>query len=346
MEYILDGTLCETRWILFQKQPLYTLSFFFLLFLFRRSGCQLPLSPFSLVGHGCGSLKRVGYVCQAACPRQGGHEHPIPPIIVHTSSTLYLLQRVTDVMSASRFLLLPAEIKYRVYSFCTPIFAYAEEFNGLSLTCWQVRHEYESEATRVMRQALSDMKRQSTFPAEIRFSEIRTIGDIARIAVLLPVSEYFPRNRGDWSKIDSFDNTKLDPCLAPLYSLYLSRLVFKFYVNTDNFVNWSPEVIPTGLLHDMMDPLNGLPFESDVPPDDDVMVRGFRVDEPVRIRRLEYNWFNSKVTHSSNLNSLVQADAETSNFFLHISRHFQRPLGLVHNWGRQADTLWFDLVYT
>lgn len=108
-------------------------------------------------------------------------------------------------------------------------------------------------------------------------------------------------------------------------------------------MNHAPGVIPTGLLHDLVDPLNGLPFESEVPPDEDVAVREFRVEGEVCVRRVEYRWLESKVVGGGNVNALVQADAETANFFLHVSRWFQKPGGLVGNWGRGADAIWFDL---
>ena len=270
--------------------------------------------------------------------------HPYPTL---PYPTIHTHPHITQsAMPASPFLSLPPELRNRIYALCTPLHAPISDFTGLLLASHQLHREYSTEALKVTAHFLSAIELQwpPTSPP-LRFNELERWRDMDRISVFLPLSAYFPASKLDqWSKIESFDNTALPACIAPLYALHLSCLRFAFYDDkAGTFVNWAPWIIPTGLLHDMMDPLNGLPFDSEVPPDEDVAVREFRVVDPVRVRRVEYRWFESKVAHGSDVNSLVQADAETGNFFLQISRWFQRPLGLVRNWGRGADSIWFDL---
>ncbi|KAF1967842.1 hypothetical protein BU23DRAFT_281643 [Bimuria novae-zelandiae CBS 107.79] len=241
-------------------------------------------------------------------------------------------------MRSQKFSLLPAEIRNRIYAYCTPVHAHPEEFQGLLLASRQIRTEYECEALKVMQQYMDEIKRQWSHTQEIRFAEPKTFGDLAKITVQLPLSLYFPKNRREWSKGESYDRTRLDLCLGPLYSLHVSKLTFSLYDDLGRFVNWSPHAIPSGLLHDMLSPICGLQLPRPIP---DGYLREFRIHDPVHIRKLEYNWGNSKVAHSTNLNSLVEADVETANFFLQNSGRFQEPLGLVQNWGRGADSIWF-----
>lgn len=250
-------------------------------------------------------------------------------------------------MRSSPFLLLPAEIKLRIYGFCTPFYAHPQEFEGLRRASRQIRNEYEDEALKIMLQYLDGIKEQWPYAAKMHLVPPRNFGDLRNITIQLPISLYFPKRSREWSKPDSLRNTKMELCLAPLYSLHISNLAFEFYDDTGTFINWSPWVIPTGLLYDMIDPIGGLhnlPFHSGAPSDADATTRSFQLCDNIHIRRLEYNWRDSKVVaHSINLNSLVQVDAETANFFLHNSGWFQHPIGLVHNWGRGADSIWFDL---
>ncbi|KAF2451871.1 hypothetical protein P171DRAFT_14209 [Karstenula rhodostoma CBS 690.94] len=252
-------------------------------------------------------------------------------------------------MPASPLLLLPAEIRNRIYGFCTPIDAYAEEFKGLLLTSRQLRREYESEALNVMRQFLASIEHQWPPSEAILFSNLSSFNDIKRVTVQLPLSLYFSKSRSEiWSKSDTFHTTAMESCLGTLYTLYLTRLTVTFYDDLATFINWSPWVIPTGLLLDLLNPLIspasclGTGFS----PERALRTSQFyqrTTKQQVRIRELAYNWSKSKVAHMSNLNALVQADVETTNFFLHESCWFQHPKGLVHNWGHGGDSMWFDL---
>ncbi|KAK3209807.1 hypothetical protein GRF29_44g699164 [Pseudopithomyces chartarum] len=186
-------------------------------------------------------------------------------------------------MPPPTFLSLPPELRNRIYALCTPLHAPLPSFTGLLLASPQLHHEYTTEALSAISNFLSAIQSKWPLASPVRFDKFHRWHDIARVTVSLPLSAYFPRSRDDvWSKIESFDETFLPPCLAPLYTLHLSCLRFAFYDDTaGSFVNHAPGVIPTGLLHDLVDPLNGLPFESEVPPDEDVAVREFRVEGEV-----------------------------------------------------------------
>lgn len=252
-------------------------------------------------------------------------------------------------MSTSPLLALPAEIRNRIYGFCTPINGYVEDFKGLLLASRQLRHEYESEALKVLRQFLGSIEHQWPRSVGLQFSKHTSFNDIDKVTVQLPLSLYFPPRSKPWSKSDAFHRTAMESCLGTLYTLYLTRLTVTFYDDLATFINWSPSDIPIGLLSDLLSPLiapasrlgTGLPSGR--------ALRTFQfydAQKPkrqVRIRGLAYNWSNSKVAHMSNLNALVQADVETTNFFLHESQWFQHPRGLVYNWGHDADSIWFDL---
>ncbi|KAK7185216.1 hypothetical protein PSPO01_08733 [Paraphaeosphaeria sporulosa] len=252
-------------------------------------------------------------------------------------------------MSASPLLSLPAEIRNRIYGFCTPIDAYAEEFRGLLLTSRQLRIEYESEALSVMRQSLASIEHQWPHSQRLRFSKLASFNDIDKVTVQLPLSLYFATSKSDLlSKPEIVNTSAMESCLGILYTLHLTRLTFTFHDDLATFINWRPSFIPQRLLHDLLSPL--VPPASNLGTDYHTLRSShtfqFYAQSPkqqVRIRELVYVWSNSKVAHMSNLNELVQADVETTNFFLHESYSFQHPHGLVHNWGHGADSIWFDL---
>ncbi|KAF9739089.1 hypothetical protein PMIN03_007087 [Paraphaeosphaeria minitans] len=252
-------------------------------------------------------------------------------------------------MSASPLLLLPAEIRNRIYGFCTPIDAYPEEFRGLLLVSRQLRHEYESEALNVMRQFLASIEHQWPRSQGLRFSKLASFNDIDKVTVQLPLSLYFATSKSEFLlQPKKFNTSAMESCLWILYTLCLTRLTFTFYDDLATFINWNPALIPQGLLDDLLSPL--VPPASRLGTDYHSMrssptcqFYAQSAKRQVRIRELAYVWSNSKVAHMSNLNALVQADVETTNFFLHESYSFQHPHGLVHNWGHGADSIWFDL---
>jgi hypothetical protein len=251
----------------------------------------------------------------------------------------------TITMSSPPFLSLPAEIRNRIYGLCTPINAHTEEFKGLLLASRQLRREYESEAINVMHQFLASIKHQWPHSEELRFLGPTTFSNIDKLTVQLPLSLYFSMTR---SEERSKPDTKMEPCLGALYTLYLTRLTVAFYPDHATFINWTPWTIPTGLLSDLLNPLMSRASSLDIGFPLGRSLRKFQFHEQspkwqLHIRELAYCWSSSKVAHMSNLNALVQADVETTNFFLHESRWFQHPVGVVHNWGHDADSIWFDL---
>jgi hypothetical protein len=246
-------------------------------------------------------------------------------------------------MSPPPFLSLPAEIRNRIYGLCTPIDAHTENFKGLLLASRQLRREYESEAMNVMHQFLASIQHQWPHSEELRVLGPTSFGNIDKITVQLPLSLYFSMTE-ERSKPD----TKMEDCLGSLYTLYLTRLTVAFYHDRATFINWTPWTIPTGLLFDLLNPLmsHASSLAIGFPPGRSLRAFQFHQQLPkcqVHIRELAYCWSSSKVSHMSNLNALVHADVETTNFFLHESRWFQHPVGLVHNWGHDTDSIWFDL---
>lgn len=252
-------------------------------------------------------------------------------------------------MSSSPFLSLPAEIRNRIYALCTPLHVHTEEFRGLHSASRQLRHEYQHEALLVIHQFLTSIKQQWPHSEDVLFDGPKTLRDMDKITVMLPLSRYFLTSRTG-SPTDTLDyplSTRLEDCLKPLFTLHLTRLTFTFYDDSASFVNWNPSIVPLGLLIDLINPLiipKPVPYEAHM-----LKRRAFQFykdygPQDLHIRELEYNWKSSKVAHaSSDLNALVQADSQTLQHFLQMSGSFQYPGGYVHNWGLGEDSVWLDL---
>jgi len=242
-------------------------------------------------------------------------------------------------MAILEFLALPSELRNKIYSFCTPLDGYVEDFQGLARASRQIRAEYESEAVRVMRVYTCGVEKQGT---HIKFHKIDSFRNMTEMEVALPISLYYP----SWTNVSSLnnvaldayqvDNTRMEQCFAPLFSLYLSRLTFTFYMNKENNHFAAGRVltaIPRGFMLDLTNALVRPSCLESLEDSEPRSIREFRLHRPVRIRELAYKW----VRHAINTAETYHVDMANIQFFLNEEKWFQEPNGLVTNWGYSAN---------
>ncbi|KAF2251093.1 hypothetical protein BU26DRAFT_517821 [Trematosphaeria pertusa] len=237
-------------------------------------------------------------------------------------------------MSKSYCISLPAELRNEIYRLCTPVTAHIDQFSGLLLASKQTKDEYEKEAVKSMRGLLEGIQRQWPHRAQsegLQLSMLSRFRELASITVSLPLTLYYSR------RTDPIHgravHTRLETCLAPLFSLRLSRLTITFYENEAGFLNNCWVDPPQGLLYDLTNILVTEPTR--IPQDGDHydrMRREFHLSQPLRVRRLVFEWVNNEEWDIA-LKCLVKSCH--SGWFLNKGWWWQGPEAktLVTNWG-------------
>lgn len=251
------------------------------------------------------------------------------------------------------FLGLPAEIRNQIYRTCTPFTDYVEEFKGLAQVSKQVRVEYESEAVRAIRQFLGRIEKQWPHAtAKLRIEHPATLQTLDQLTVRLPRSLYYPPTaqvlsmNAEEVKMFQLENTRMEMCLAPLFSLYLSRLTISYYNDGPTPSPADYRTIPLGLLYDMTGILYGAPPNpSSRLMEENRSKRDFRLTRPLHIRRLVYGWDGKKEVLRPNCWSDYHIDRANIQFFLREEHRWAdwNPRTLVTNWGGNGDFVYFEL---
>jgi len=221
-------------------------------------------------------------------------------------------------MSPSSFLPLPAELRNRIYEFCSPVFGYLEEFSGLRCVSKQTRAEYETEAIKTMEKYLGCIKKAWPYPEELRIESPREFSKLSHVTVQLPMSLYFLPH-GDASFHDwlrklrhrNGDELELEACLASLFSLHLSSLTVTYHDDSNGLVRFYHHLAPEGLLRDLTNVLVSeptSPVRGDQHQESEFEQRKqakFRLQGRLRVRRLVYKWCRSGQTaeHVRNVQS-------------------------------------------
>ncbi|PVH93833.1 hypothetical protein DM02DRAFT_619041 [Periconia macrospinosa] len=252
-------------------------------------------------------------------------------------------------MPGIRFTDLPAEVRNAVYGFCTPLTGYMEDFRGLLLASKQVRTEYEHEAINTMTLLFNRTRSEWPHELELRIQNPTKISEVNNIDVRLPASLYDPfLHDHDKQPDDYVPPSQLDPCLSFLFSLHVSQLTIGYYTNegykTPHSILTS-RLVPHGLLTDLSTILTPHQQEKDEPaaPPPPHAFRRFRLQGPLRIRRLRYQWAYPDDTSST---FRVFVERANTQFFLSESKWWQledTPFA-VRNWGSSShDTVFFDI---
>ncbi|KAF2686974.1 hypothetical protein K458DRAFT_429874 [Lentithecium fluviatile CBS 122367] len=256
-------------------------------------------------------------------------------------------------MVTTSFLVLPGEIRNRIYGFCTPVTGYVKEYNGLRFAAKQIRAEYETEALKAMRKYLASIKKEWPHPKELLIISPRNFSGLANVTVQLPISMYYPPHGDESLQVGQSNrrrnDTKMERCLAPLFCLYLSSLTIAYYDDSFGLARYNHSLLPIGLLQDMTNVLvNGrtTPFPSfsnEIRMFEQRKSREFCLDGRLHVRRLIYRWIRSVEIDASEYVS----DVEMRNikFFLMEEWWWQSPRAntLVTNWARKGNSVYFDL---
>ncbi|KAH7355984.1 hypothetical protein BKA66DRAFT_255277 [Pyrenochaeta sp. MPI-SDFR-AT-0127] len=125
------------------------------------------------------------------------------------------------------FLDLPSEIRNWIYGYCTPVNGYAEDYKGLSLSCKQIHSEYQGATLKVMERLLEGLKQNWRYEVRLRLPHSR----LAEVVLELPASVYHQGKSGHYGSqgpVGSL-NPYLEPAIASIWLLYLSKLTITFY---------------------------------------------------------------------------------------------------------------------
>jgi hypothetical protein len=256
-------------------------------------------------------------------------------------------------MPASLLLPLPAELRNRIYEFCSPVFGYVEEFEGLRCVSKQTRAEYETEAVKTMQKYLEGIKKAWPYPQELRIEPPRQFSELAHVTIQLPISLYY-LPRGDASiygwlqqlRHRNGNELQMEACLAPLFSLHLSSLTTTFYDDSNGLTPFDHHLAPEGLLRD----LTNLLVSEPTTPTRGVQNQArefelrsrtnFRLTGRLRVRRLVYKWCRSDQTAEQ----VWINDSRNIEFFLREQWWWASAAKtLVRNWGRGDDYVYFDI---
>jgi hypothetical protein len=244
-------------------------------------------------------------------------------------------------MPAPEFTKLPAEVRNAIYSFCTPFAGHRDEFRGLRLASNQIGTEYESEATAVISRYLSSIEKNWPHQEEIHFDRPSTFSDLANITVRLPVSLYYPPQQFSTEEAHHYgENTRFEPCLAPLFTLYISQLTFGCYHNSKNALL---SVVPTGFLYDLT---NILLTKSTLENSEHAVrtrLGAFRFEQSLNIQRLCYRWLQHEGSSSWRK---LEVETVHNRFFLNEPLWWEVPNSqtLVSNWGSSSRAeVFFDI---
>lgn len=129
--------------------------------------------------------------------------------------------------SVRPFVTLPPEIRNWVYEYCTPVNGHARAYEGLSLSCKQVHAELKGAATKVMDRLLDHVKKTWRHEAQLRIDMPNALSSPTEVVVELPLSVYY-QDKPD-SEVHDFANPYLEPTVASLLQLHLSKLTIAFY---------------------------------------------------------------------------------------------------------------------
>ncbi|KAF1962314.1 hypothetical protein CC80DRAFT_542630 [Byssothecium circinans] len=246
-------------------------------------------------------------------------------------------------MQILSFTALPSEIRNHVCSFCTPFTSHARDFMGLLLASKQIRAEYESEAVDIMVKYIASLKQAWPHAEELRIDRPTKFSDLVTITVRLPVSLYYPSSETSEAERNRHfrRGSQLEPCLASLFTLHLSKLTFTCYDNQPD--DWSGLAdVPTGLLYDITNFLI-IPSALERSQLEARRHRTLRVVQPTRVRKVCYKWYQHE--HSTGWNRL-DVESRHTRFFLTEPIWWEVPNAqtLVTNWGSSSrDEVFFDI---
>ncbi|KAF1993890.1 hypothetical protein P154DRAFT_567716 [Amniculicola lignicola CBS 123094] len=164
--------------------------------------------------------------------------------LANISSTLAIPDTIqSDLRGAQQppppclFLQLPAELRCLIYAYCTPTTSPISSFIGILSTNKQIKSEFEVEALAHISKLLVSIKTSFRLnnAADIILKPPKTLSALQFVKIQLPRSIYLPapgvfqENDYETYSIHQIYNTKLDQCLAPLFSLHLKKLTITFY---------------------------------------------------------------------------------------------------------------------
>lgn len=251
-------------------------------------------------------------------------------------------------MAALTFNSLPAEIRNRIYAICTPLTSRIEDFRGLLLVSKQIRDEYEGEAIKVMQQHFKSIEKSWPHAAKVYIDLPTRFLDLANVTVKLPISLYFLTTdlfvEMGLEEVHQFQiiNTRMESSLAPLFSLWLSKLTFTYYIDQPS-VRHELRAIPLGFLYDITNVLVNQPASDFHGHTNERRTgREFSLDRPLHVCRIAYKW--PKDGSSSSFYN-YHIDRSYTQFFLTEEWWWQssNANSLVSNWGSGNDWVCFDL---
>ncbi|CAI6332865.1 unnamed protein product [Periconia digitata] len=252
-----------------------------------------------------------------------------------------------NAIPSKSFTNLPPEVRNAIYSLCTPVTGYMQDFRGLLLVSKQVRAEYEHEAVNTMSKFLDRIEKEWPHELELRIQRPTALSTLQYINVRLPVSIYDPFKPDSAEEVDDVPSlSRLEPCLKPLFSLCLSELSLGYYFD-DGYrspsVMLTSRLLPYGLLLDLTNILTP-PSESDNFHCPLRKSRQFRLERPMRVRRLRYHW--AIPDHSSSSFRTYVEKANTGFFLSEVKTWLwqEEEDNVVRNWGSSSNgTVFFDI---
>ncbi|KAF2245572.1 hypothetical protein BU26DRAFT_71486 [Trematosphaeria pertusa] len=202
----------------------------------------------------------------------------------------HILPALRSWRPKTSFFALPAEVRNEIYAYCTPVTGYSEQFKGLFLTSKQVKAEYEAEAIRTMTKFLFEIKKDWPHAQELRLPAPTTFHEIFNTTVEIPMSLYYPPFRSSFLERMG---TCLEPCLAPLFSLYLSDITVKIYEDVDK-TNLDLKETPCGLIVNIANMFVEEPAPRPrIPKKEGRRYQDFPIDLILHARSLTFMWVSS-----------------------------------------------------
>ncbi|KAF2790418.1 hypothetical protein K505DRAFT_340450 [Melanomma pulvis-pyrius CBS 109.77] len=205
-------------------------------------------------------------------------------------------------MAALSFLTLPSETRNHIYSYCTPVNGYTSDYAGLYLSCKQVKHELDGEASSTFRTIISRVAAEWPHAAALRIARPTNYAKMSTLTLEMPRSlhdmtgildyaDQFPRFPLNWTDYQKdrrilleprYPNDKLEMCLAPFFSLYLEKLGFSFYDDIPHVPPFEQRKALHGIFEDLGNVLTSAP--------DDRLLENFRLEGRPRAKRIIIEW--------------------------------------------------------
>lgn len=206
-------------------------------------------------------------------------------------------------MSILSFLTLPSETRNHIYSYCTPVNGYTSDYAGIYLSCKQVKHELDGEASFTFWTFISSVAAEWPHAAAaLRIAKPTGYAKISTLTLEIPRSlhdmtvipdylDQFPQFPLDWADYDDdlpvpleprYPNDKLEMCLAPFFSLHLEMLRFSFYDDIPHVLPFEQREGLHGIFEDLGNVLTSAP--------DHRLLENFRLEGRPRAKRIIIEW--------------------------------------------------------